>query len=209
MAGRAHPSHVRSSSAVARAAVVVPPAPPAPTFEEVFQRHLGFVWRVLRSLGAPQADLDDLCQEVFVIVHRRLGEFEGRSSLSSWIYAICWRVWQDQRRRAYRRRERTTSSPPDGIAAYTPGDVVAHDEEVALLSGILDRLDPDKRAVFVLYEIEELGMKEIATALACPLQTAYTRLHAARDQVRREWRRLAQDRTDRTTGTEKLEEKAK
>jgi RNA polymerase sigma-70 factor (ECF subfamily) len=189
MAASAHRSDVPSTAIVAESAAV-PPPPPAPVFHDVFQRHLGFVWRVLRSMGAPPADLDDLCQEVFVIVHRRLAEFEGRSSLSSWLYAICWRVWQDQRRRAYRRHEHATATPPDGVAPFTPGDAVAHGEDVAQLSGILERLDPDKRAVFVLYEIEELGMKEIAAALGCPLQTAYTRLHAARDHVRREWRRL-------------------
>src|SRR4029077_11141693 len=97
MAARAHPPTVRSTSALAAdhpSARVRTPLPP-PRFDEVFAQHLPFAWRVLRSLGAPVADLDDLCQEVFVIVHRRLREFEGRASLSSWLYAICWRVWQD------------------------------------------------------------------------------------------------------------------
>jgi RNA polymerase sigma-70 factor (ECF subfamily) len=195
MALPAHPPDVvPATSALAAERAAVPPPPPLPPFQEVFQRHLGFVWRVLRSLGAPPADLDDLTQEVFVVVHRRLAEFEGRSSLSSWLYAICRRVWQDQRRRAYRRHEQTTASPPDGVAPFTPGDVAAHDEEVGRLARILDRLDADKRAVFVLYEIEQLGMKEVAAALGCPLQTAYTRLHAARDFVRREWRAEEGDR---------------
>src|SRR5215831_1749948 len=185
MALPAHPHDVTFAASALVTERAAPPPPPLPPFQEVFERHLGYVWRVLRSLGAPPADLDDLCQEVFVVVHRRLPEFEGRSSLSSWLYAICRRVWQDQRRRAYRRHEQPTASPPDGVVAYTPGDAVAHGEDLAHLTAILERLDPGKRTVFVLYEIEQMDMKEIATALACPLQTAYTRLHAARDHVRR------------------------
>src|SRR5215471_5669659 len=191
MAASAHRSDVPSTSAMA-AESAAPPPPPAPLFAEVFQRHLGFVWRALRSMGVPPADLDDVCQEVFVIVHRRLREFEGRSSLSSWLYAICRRVWQDQRRRAYRRREQPTAAPPDGVVSYTPGDAAAYGEDLAHLTAILDRLDAAKRTVFVLYEIEQMEMKDIAAVLECPLQTAYTRLHAARDHVRREWTRLQQ-----------------
>jgi RNA polymerase sigma-70 factor, ECF subfamily len=195
MRAPAHPRSVRSGSTAAAEAVTAPAraVPVTPPFREVFEQHLPFVWRALRSMGAPTADLDDLCQEVFVVVHRRLREFEGRSSLSSWLYAICWRVWQDQRRRAYRRHETTTAAPPDRATGTTPGDTAAHNESTALLGAILDRLDGSKRAVFVLYEIEQLGMKEVAAALECPLQTAYTRLHAARDYVRREWRRLTQE----------------
>jgi RNA polymerase sigma-70 factor (ECF subfamily) len=193
MSARAHPPNVHSAfSAVAEPAPGAAVLPRPPVFSQVFQQHLPFVWRVLRSMGAPPADLDDLCQDVFVIVHRRLAEFEGRSSLSSWLYAICWRVWQDQRRRAYRRRERSTATPPEGVATFTPGDAAAQSEAVVMLTAILDRMDADKRAVFVLYEIEQMGMKEVAAAMDCPLQTAYTRLHAARDQVRREWRRLTE-----------------
>src|SRR5215831_19824329 len=154
MALPAHPHDVTFASSALLTERAVPPPPPAPPFQEVFERHLGFVWRTLRSLGAPPADLDDLCQEVFVVVHRRLAEFEGRSSLSSWLYAICRRVWQDQRRRAHRRHEQPTASPPDSVVTYTPGDAVAHGEELAHLTAILDRLDAPKRAVFVLYEIE-------------------------------------------------------
>lgn len=192
MALPAHPRDVTFASALAPERTA-PPPPPVPPFQEVFERHLGFVWRALRSLGAPPSDLDDLCQEVFVVVHRRLADFEGRSTLSSWLYAICRRVWQDQRRRAYRRREQPTAAPPDGVVAYTPGDAAAYGEDLAILTSILDRLDEAKRTVFVLYEIEQMEMKDIAAALECPLQTAYTRLHAARDHVRREWTRLERE----------------
>jgi RNA polymerase sigma-70 factor (ECF subfamily) len=178
-----------SAAQVARP-LAVEMADGSPAFAEVFRRHLPYVWRVLRSLGVPPAEVEDLCQDVFIVVHRRLPDFEGRSSLSSWIYGICWRVWQDQRRRPYRQRERAASEVPEVVAEATQGDAAAHHQTLERLGAILDRLDAGKRTVFVLYEIEQLTMKEVAQVVSCPLQTAYTRLHAARDYVRAQWQRL-------------------
>jgi RNA polymerase sigma-70 factor (ECF subfamily) len=165
--------------------------PVQPAFTEVFRQHLPYVWRVLRSLGVPPADLEDVCQEVFVVVHRRLADFEPRASMSSWIYGICWRVWKDQRGRAYRRHEEMTGTVPEQrVAPPTPGEWATHNEALEILSRILDGLDQDRRAVFVLFDLERVPMKDIVAMFGWPLQTGYTRLHAARDHVRTEWRRL-------------------
>src|ERR1044071_899212 len=80
-------------------------------FVALFREHCDFVWRVLRTLGVAPDALDDALQEVFLVVHRRLPEFEGRSALNTWIYAIAYRVAQSQRRRA--RRARLESLPDD------------------------------------------------------------------------------------------------
>ena len=156
-----------------------------PPLAEIFREHAPFVWRGLRRLGVPESDVEDVCQEVFVVVHRKLGDFEGRSSLRTWIYGICARTASDYRRSGRVRREVVTDAPPEppqdgGSASY---DAVALRQARATLDRILDELDDDKRAVFVLYEIEELTMAEVAEALGCPLQTAYSRLHAARKVV--------------------------
>ena len=161
------------------------------TVAEVFREHAPFVWRALRRLGVREADVEDVCQEVFVVVHRRLGDFEGRSSMRTWIYGICVRVASDWRKRAHVRREVVTDDVSIPEAAPSSGRGLAADpqrelskrEARAILDRILDELDEDKRAVFVLYEIEQLGMNEVAESLACPLQTAYSRLHAARKIV--------------------------
>ena len=160
------------------------PAPvPVPTLAEIFRDYAPFVWRGLRRLGVPESDVEDVCQEVFVVVHRKLADFEGRSSLRTWIYGICTRTASDYRRSGRVRREVVTDVPPDAPQEGTQHDTVALKQARATLDRILDELDDDKRSVFVLYEIEELTMAEVAEAIGCPLQTAYSRLHAARKVV--------------------------
>jgi RNA polymerase sigma-70 factor (ECF subfamily) len=156
---------------------------PVPSLPEIFREHAPFVWRALRRLGVHERDVEDVCQEVFVVVHRKLGDFEGRSSLKTWIYGICARTASDYRRSSRVRREVVTDAPPEMPGEASQHDAVAMRQARATLDRILDELDDDKRAVFVLYEIEELTMADVAEALACPVQTAYSRLHAARKIV--------------------------
>jgi len=157
----------------------------------VFREHLPFVFRALRRLGVAAGDIDDVCQEVFVVVMRKLAEFEGRSQLRTWIYGICVRSASDYRKRAPRRREVLTDEVPEGVTGKGPHEYATEAEARDLLDRLLAELDDDKRAVFVLYEIEELPMAEVALALECPLQTAYSRLHAARRRVQERATELA------------------
>jgi RNA polymerase sigma-70 factor (ECF subfamily) len=166
---------------------VTEPAP-LPSFSEVFRDHARYLWRALLGLGVRPGDVDDVCQEVFLVVHRRLGEFEGHA-LRSWLYAICLRVASEYRRSARVRREVSVEQIPDAQAPARQFDAVLNRELSARLLETLELLDDDKRAAFVLYEIEELGLKEVAEALGCPLQTAYSRLTAARTFVRDEFER--------------------
>ncbi len=154
-----------------------------PPLAQIFREHAPFVWRGLRRLGIPESDVEDVCQEVFVVVHRKLADFEGRSSLRTWIYGICARTASDYRRSGRVRREVVTDTPPDAPQDGGQQDALALKQARATLDRILDELDDDKRAVFVLYEIEELTMAEVSEAIGCPLQTAYSRLHAARKVV--------------------------
>jgi RNA polymerase sigma-70 factor (ECF subfamily) len=148
-------------------------------FEQVFQEHAPFVWRAVRRLGVQRADVEDVCQEVFMIVHRRLVTFEGRSTLRTWIYGICVRTVAEHRRRQRRRPEEVSDAPEPSVP---PGqiDQIKRRQAVALLDAILDEIDDDKRAVLVLYEIEGMTMGDVAVAVGCPVQTAYARLYAAR-----------------------------
>lgn len=149
----------------------------APDFTAVFDEYAPFVLRVVRHLGVAEGDVPDQCQEVFVAVYQGMASFEGRSSLRTWIYGICLRVASNYRRRAYIRREKAVAEPPDRA---DPRDMAETSHNRAALSALLDTLDEEKRDVFVLYELEELPMKEVAEICACPLQTAYSRLRAAR-----------------------------
>lgn len=177
----------------------------APAFADVYTGHVAFVWRSLRRLGVREADCDDAAQEVFLVVHRKLAAFLGPSPIRTWLFAICLRVASDHRRRAAARRELVGERVPDQAMAAPQPEALARAQARALLDGILDRLDDDKRAVFVLYEIEQLCMNEVAATVGCPLQTAYSRLHAARKQVDEGVRRLhlRQDERDRMREAER------
>lgn len=156
---------------------ITPPEPPP--FATIYDDHVKFVWRVLGRLGVARADLEDVCQEVFIVVHRRLGEFEGRSSLRTWIYGIALRCASDYRRRNARRRPAASLLPEIAIEGSQLEDLEARDARTTL-DRLLELLDAEKREVFVLFELEELAMAEVVTIVGCPLQTGYSRLHAAR-----------------------------
>ena len=160
-----------------------------PSLRTIFDEHARYVIRTLRHLGVGESDVEDVAQEVFVTVHRKLAEFEGRSKLRTWLYAICLRVASDHRRRAYVVRERATDNPPIDTGERTGNEPDASFESRAFVQELLEGLDEDKRTVLVLYEIEGLNMREIAEVVGCPLQTAYSRLHAARDLLQAAWLR--------------------
>ena len=117
-----------------------------------------------------------------MVVHRKLPEFEGRSSVRTWLYRICRRTASDYRRRAYVRRESVFEAPEDQAPTLVAGGHEQLEARQVLLRA-LDQLDEEKRLVFVLFEIEGLTMHEVVDVVECPLQTAYSRLHAARRLV--------------------------
>jgi len=147
--------------------------------ECAYREHFKTTWRLLRRLGVAVAQLDDAAQDVFVIVHRKLGDFDARAPLRSWIFAIAVRVASEYRRRAVRRR---TEELDDGLPDGSPGPLRLSElqESVRLLHDVLGELDETKRAVFVLSELEELSVPEIASVLGVNLNTVYSRLRSAR-----------------------------
>ncbi len=172
-----------------RPALAWPAAGVTPSFAQIFDEHAPFVWRALRRLGVDEADVEDVCQEVYLVAHRKLGGFEHRSSIRTWIYGISVRVASDYRKSARRRREEVVDAPPEQAMPPPQIEGIAEHEARAILDRALARLDADKRAVFVLFELEELPMTEVAEAVGCPVQTAYARLYAARKLVEAELRR--------------------
>ncbi len=162
--------------------VLLATSEPALVFADVYREHAAFVWRSLRRLGVRPADVQDTCQEVFLVVHAKLGDFR-EGSVRAWLFAIAVRVASDYRKRSFVKREATGDDVPEQAVAETQTKALERKEALTLLDGILASLDDDKRTVFILFELEQMPMQEIAAALGCPLQTAYTRLHAAREQV--------------------------
>jgi len=150
---------------------------------EVHREHAEFVWASLQRLGAPDSELADLHQEVFVIVHRRRASFDGSSALRTWLFGICLRVVRNERRRAWWRRVRLVPAPkPEPSESEDPEASLLERDARRTLGRLLDTLDLEKRAVFVMFEIEGSSCPEIATELGLPLGTVHSRLRAARSQ---------------------------
>jgi RNA polymerase sigma-70 factor, ECF subfamily len=150
------------------------------TIEVLFSTYAPFVWRTLRHFGVARCDLDDQTQEVFIIAHRRLSEWDGEQP-RAWLYAIARRCAAGYRRRSHRRHERAVEAMPESSDGRDPAARIEMDR----LNRALDALDEDKRSVFVLYEVEEMTMREVAEAVQCTLPTAYARLYAARRELAR------------------------
>jgi len=174
------------------------PLPVALELVDVFDAHATYVGRTLRCLGVREREVADAIQEVFLVVHRRLPELRNPSALRSWLYAICLRKAMSLRRKAARRREHAVPELPEASDEQTPHDELVRTRALAVALEILGDLDDEKRAVFVLYEVEQLPMSEVAAAIEVPLQTAYSRLYAARREIERRLLRMkARGQVDR------------
>jgi len=158
-----------------------------PEFAAVYAAYFRSIWRTLRRLGVTMAQLDDAAQDVFVVVHRRLPEFDGRS-LRGWLYAIAVRVASDYRRGAFQRRA-LPLDPSLVDPAPDPGRSSELNESVRLLHTLLGELSEPKRTAFVLAELEELSVPEIAEALGENLNTVYSRVRIARAEFEAALRR--------------------
>jgi RNA polymerase sigma-70 factor (ECF subfamily) len=163
----------------------------APTFAQLFERFADYVPALLRRLGVRASEVPDLSQEVFSVVHEKLPTFRGDSSHKTWLCGICLRVASNHRRRAWVRRLVFFGDLDQYAAAAEPFEQLALKERVQALDSALERLPSKQREIFVLFEVEELSMPEIAQLLGCPEKTAYTRLYAARRNLTRRLARHA------------------
>lgn len=158
-----------------------------PSFDEIYADHFDYVWQTARRLGIRDEGIDDVVQEAFLAVHRRLPEYEPRESLRGWLYGIVLRVVLHVRRRASRRGGNYECAGIEALpdpAERGPESNAAAREDVRLLEGLLDRLDAEKRAILILSELEGKSVVEIATILELNINTASSRLRAARELVR-------------------------
>jgi RNA polymerase sigma-70 factor (ECF subfamily) len=155
-------------------------------FTALYHRWFDDVARWIRALGGLDADLDDLAQEVFLVVRRKLPGFDGRK-LPSWLYRITARTVSDYRRRAwFRHLVRGRRELPEGVAAagLGPAELLERKEEWRTLARLLKRMSEKRRVAFVLFEIEGYSGEEIAAIVDVPVATVWTRLHHARADFR-------------------------
>jgi RNA polymerase sigma-70 factor (ECF subfamily) len=162
-------------------------AEPLPTFEEIYDRHAEFVWSSLRGLGVHADAVDDAAQDVFVVLHRRLGDYNGRSTLKTFVFGIAVGIARNYRRAARRAGRVEHVADVQQIADPRPTqlDSTAAAQAMARLVDILDRLDDAKREVLVAIEWEQMSAPEIAAALGVSVNTVYSRLRLARAEFDR------------------------
>jgi RNA polymerase sigma-70 factor (ECF subfamily) len=158
---------------------------PAPSFTELYEAEFSFVWRNLRRLGVREVDLRDAAQDVFVVVHRRLAEFEGRSSIRWWLYCVVKRV-ASQARRTRRRRDIAQPEDADEVESSlaAPDESAERAEAFALFASLLNELDEEQRDIVILADLEECTAPEIASMLGCNVNTVYSRLRLGRMKLR-------------------------
>lgn len=147
---------------------------------QIYESEFDFVWRCARRLGVATPHVDDVAQEVFLVVHRRLSEFEARCSLRTWLYAITRRVVSDHRRSARRKPSEPIGDRDPVADGCAVDEQLARQQDARIFYQLLEQLDDDKREVFVLSELEQLSGPEIAELLDENVNTVYARLRAAR-----------------------------
>jgi RNA polymerase sigma-70 factor, ECF subfamily len=189
------PPRVDGSAAPALAPPQGPrPAPLAlPSFHEVYAAHFRAVWLTLRRLGVWERELEDAAHDVFLVVHRRLADFDASRPIRPWLLGIAAKVASEFRRRARNRRE-VVSEDIDQEGGRIPTTTPAHgqradrvlddNERRSLLHRALATLDPDQRAVVVLHDIEGHPMPELAWALQANINTLYSRLRQGRTALK-------------------------
>lgn len=155
-----------------------------PPFEQIYAKHFDFVWAMVRHYGVHPDYVADVVQDVFVVVHTKLHTLSHPESTRSWLHGIVRRVASGHRRKRYDHRL-VFDVPLEPLAgtdtSLTPAEQAEHNERMRRLSAILQTIEPSKRRVFVMCELEEFTCPEIAELLHLPLNTVYSRLRRARE----------------------------
>lgn len=151
----------------------------------IYDDHAGFVWRVAKRLGVPDGALEDVMHDVFVIVHRRIDDYDGRAALTSWLYGITRGVASNRRRGQAREARRIEHAQPKPQTLPPTDDGAQRREAAAFVRRFLAELDPDKREIFSLVDLDGVTVKDAASHTGINVNTAHARLRAARLAFRR------------------------
>jgi RNA polymerase sigma-70 factor (ECF subfamily) len=172
-------------------------------FESIYRQYFDFVWSSVRRLGVSPIAVDDVVQEIFIVIHTRLHTLEKPEALRSWIYSVVRRTVSGyhRSRRAQEDSGIVLGAEP-GVRALprTPSDLAEQNDQVKLLFSLLEELSEPKREIFTMAEFDELTVPEIAEILGIPLNTAYSRLRAARQAFEEALARRAKRPDDEEKG---------
>jgi RNA polymerase sigma-70 factor (ECF subfamily) len=163
------------------------------SFDALYDRWFDDVSRWVRALGAREADRDDLVQDIFMVVHRRLADFDGQN-VAGWLYRIAGRKVRDHRRLLWVKHLFGSKSTPLLENTLTTRrsalDELETKQKRELLERLLDKLNADQRAAFVLFEIEGNSGEEIARLQDVPINTVWARIHKARKKLQEQAERF-------------------
>lgn len=195
LSGMPHSSELESDAAPWTQPTWTPDA--ATKLRALVDQHHAFVWRSLRRLGVPTDDVDDAVQKVFLVVAKKLAN-EAPQHEKAYLFAVAYRVASDARRSVKRRREVATELPITVDEGPTPEEAMRRSQARAVLDTILDAMPLDLRAVFVLHELEETSMREIAELVGVPPGTVASRLRRAREEFEKLTKRFRQASEERS-----------
>lgn len=157
-----------------------------PTFEEIYDQRFDDVSRWVRALGVRDADRDDVVQDVFMVVHRRLPDFDGQN-VTGWLYQIARRKVRDHRHLTWVKHLFGANRVPvlENTLTRQQGALEGLEtkQKAELLERLLDGLNEDQRAAFVLFEIEGSSGEDIAQLQGVPINTVWARIHKARKKL--------------------------
>lgn len=179
--GRVHSSRVANPSLARRA------TKPNVNLDvtQLHDEYADFVWRSLQRLGVDLGSLEDALQDVFMVVHRRLDSYDGTAKMSTWLFGICLRVASAYRKRAYLKHELASledNDQKDEAPRADPEQNALRREAEQRLEQGLSAMALERRAVFVMFEIEGMPTNAIAEILGIPKGTVHSRLHKAREE---------------------------
>ncbi len=161
----------------------------AQQFERIYEEHFGYVWNSLRRLGVYERNLEDVCHEVLMIVYDKLDQYDPDRPLRPWLFGIAFRVASDHRAKASNARELLVDPEPPRQEAGVLDQLSASDARDVVMRAI-QHIDLERRAVFVLAELDGHAMPAIAESLSIPVDTAYSRLRKARETFERAVREM-------------------
>jgi RNA polymerase sigma-70 factor (ECF subfamily) len=159
-------------------------------FGQVFAAEHSYVFHTLRRFGVRERDLEDVTHDVFVVVHRAIHGYDRARPIKPWLCAIAARVASDYRRLARNRNEDVTAELDARSVEPAADRLLEIKDAQALVVAALERVDETRRVVFVMVDIDELPVAEVAHALSIPVNTAYSRLRVAREEFAASVRRI-------------------
>ena len=158
---------------------------------DTFQKELDYVYRTLRRLGISSSEVEDLAQEVFLALRRSWGEYDQERPIRPYLFGIAFRIAAAHQRK--RNREVAFGTVEPGDSGPWPDEALQSKQARAMVLAALERIPLPRRAVLVMHDLDDVPVSEVASVLAIPLFTAYSRLRKARRELEAAVRRVLRE----------------